>query len=244
MEAGDEGQEEPAGKPERERLLPRLAHAATAPDSYGLVLVLIFITYAVSVALTAHWAATLVLAVQIATVWVALRASRARRQVRRFTDVVLVLAAVTAVVVLIAPTSERGDGFLSIASGILYFVAPFSIVRHLVLRRVIDLETVLGAIAAYLLAGMFFAFLYRAVGQLQHAPFFGPQGHGTLSQDLFFSFTTLTTTGYGNLVPSGNPGQTMAVTEMLVGQLFLVTAVGKVISSWDPRAHGRGALRD
>lgn len=244
MEAGGEGQEEPAGKVEHERLLRRLAHAATAPDSYGLVLVLIVVSYTVSVTLTEQWAATLVVAVQIATVWVALRASRARRQVRRFTDVVLVLAAITAIVVLITPTSQRSDSILSIASGLLYLLAPFSIVRHLVLRRVIDLETVLGAIAAYLLAGMFFAFFYRSLGQIQHTPFFGPQGHGTLSQDLFFSFTTLTTTGYGNLVPSGNPGQTIAVLEMLVGQLFLVTAVGKVISSWDPRAHGRGALRE
>jgi Ion channel len=56
-------------------------------------------------------------------------------------------------------------------------------------------------------------------------------------------FTTLTTTGYGNLVPAGNPGQTFAVLEMLIGQLFLVTAVGKVVSAWRPR-EGRGGLRE
>ena len=49
-------------------------------------------------------------------------------------------------------------------SGLLYLVAPFSIVRHLVLRPVVDRETVLGSIAAYVLVGMFFAFLYRALG--------------------------------------------------------------------------------
>ena len=46
---------------------------------------------------------------------------------------------------------------------------------------------------------------------------------------------TLTTTGYGNLVPAGNPGQSMAVLEALVGQLFLVTAVGKIVTAWRPR---------
>ena len=75
-----------------------------------------------------------------------------------------------------------------------------------------------------------------------HLPFFGSQGRGTLSQDLFFSFTTLTTTGYGNLVPAGNPGQTLAVLEMLIGQLFLVTAVAKVVNAWRP-GQGRGGLR-
>jgi hypothetical protein len=43
-------------------------------------------------------------------------------------------------------------------------------------------------------------------------------------------------------VPAGNPGQTFAVLEMLMGQLFLVTAVGKVVSAWRPR-QGRGGLR-
>ena len=52
-----------------------------------------------------------------------------------------------------------------------------------------------------------------------------------MSQDLFFSFVTLTTTGYGNLVPTGNPGQSLAVLEAPLGQLFLVTAVGKLVSA-------------
>jgi hypothetical protein len=36
-------------------------------------------------------------------------------------------------------------------------------------------------------------------------------------------------------VPSGNPGQSLAVLEALMGQLFLVTAVGKLVSAWRPR---------
>jgi Ion channel len=52
---------------------------------------------------------------------------------------------------------------------------------------------------------------------------------------LVLSFVTLTTTGYGNLVPAGNPGQSLAVLEALMGQLFLVTAVGKLVSAWRPR---------
>ena len=111
--------------------------------------------------------------------------------------------------------------------------------RHLILRREIDTETLLGAIAAYLLIGMFFAFAYKAAGEFGSVPFFGSAGPGTLSQDLFFSFVTMTTVGYGNLVPAANPGQTFAVLEALVGQLFLVVAVGKIISSLQPRRGGR-----
>jgi hypothetical protein len=129
-------------------------------------------------------------------------------------------------------------------SGALNRAARGAYVRNLLRWRTIDAETVMGAIAAYLMTGMFFAFLYRAVGIVQtHPPFFGPQGPGTFSQDLFFSFTTLTTTGYGDLTPAGNPGQSFAVLEMLIGQLFLITAVGKVVSSWRP-GQGHGGLRE
>ncbi len=121
---------------------------------------------------------------------------------------------------------------MALVSALLYLGAPFSIIRHLVLRPTIDRETVLGAIAAYLMIGMFFAFSYRTLGSIQEGAFFGASGDGTFAQDLFFSFTTLTTTGYGNLIPAGNPGQSFAVLEMLVGQLFLVTAVAKAVSAW------------
>ena len=217
--------------------------AFSSPDSYGLVVLLILITYGLSAALTASWAASLVLAVQMATVWVALRASRARPAVRALANVALAAAALAAVANLLFKDQIHGGIVAAWVSCLLYLIAPVSISRHLVVRRTVDSETVLGAIAAYLMAGMFFAFLYHSLGLSQmQPPFFGSQGRGTLSQDLFFSFTTLTTTGYGNLVPAGNPGQTSAVLEMLIGQLFLVTAVAKVVSAWRP-GQGRGGLR-
>ncbi len=222
----------------------RLIKAFSSPDSYGLVVLLILVTYGLSAALSASWAASLVLAVQIATVWVALRASRARRSVRALANLALAAAALAAAANIFFHHQVHGATVASWVSCLLYLIAPVSIGRHLVVRRPVDSETVLGAIAAYLMAGMFFAFLYHALGLSQtQPPFFGSQGPGTLPQDLFFSFTTLTTTGYGNLVPAGNPGQTFAVLEMLIGQLFLVTAVAKVVSAWRP-GQGRGGLRE
>jgi Ion channel len=156
-------------------------------------------------------------------------------------DIVLCLAAVVAVASLFFhdPGDQRG-GIFTVCC-LLYFIAPFSIVRHLILRAEINTETLLGAIAAYLLIGMFFAFAYKAAGEFGSVPFFGPAGKGTLSQDLFFSFVTITTVGYGNLVPAANPGQTFAVAEAVAGQLFLVVAVGKIISSMPSRGGRSGS---
>jgi Ion channel len=212
----------------------RLLQAFSSPDSYGLVLLLILITYALSATMTAPWAVSLVLFVQIATIWVTLQAAQARRRLRQATTAILVVSAAVGVLNLFVSRGSAGDGVMAVVSGLLYVAAPGVIVRHLVLRRTVDTQTVLGAIAAYLMVGMAFAFAYRALGAWQAGPFFGSQGEGSFSQDLFFSFTTLTTTGYGNLVPAANPGQTLAVMEMLTGQLFLVTAVAKVVSSWRP----------
>ena len=180
---------------------------------------------------------SLVLFVQIATIWVTLQASQARRRIREVTAAILVISAAIGILNLFLAREPTGEGGMALVSGLLYVAAPVIIVRHLVLRRTVDTQTVLGAIAAYLMIGMSFAFAYRALGGAS-GPILWAAGGGSFSQDLFFSFTTLTTTGYGNLVPATNPGQTLAVGEMVIGQLFLVTAVAKVVSTWRP---GRGS---
>jgi Ion channel len=219
----------------------RLGRSFVSADSYGLVLLLVVVTYVVSVSVTATWAVSIVLTVQLATVWLTLRTSHARRVVRLVADIVLCLAAVVAVVSLFVHKPGDQLGGIFTVCGLLYLIAPFSIVRYLMVRRAIDTETLLGAIAAYLLIGMFFAFAYKAAGEFGSVPFFGSAGPGSLSQDLFFSFVTMTTVGYGNLVPAANPGQTFAVLEAVIGQLFLVVAVGKIISGLPGRGERSGS---
>jgi Ion channel len=226
----------PEERPERSRPRRprRLIEAFYSPNSYGLVLLLILLTYGVSVTFSEGRAVSIVVAVQIATIWVVLRASEAGRRLQIIAGVFAVLSALAVILNLFIPDQVENRGLMAVVSGLLYLGAPFSIIRHLVLRRTVDRETVLGAVSAYLMIGMFFAFAYRALGDIQAGPFFGTSD-GTFPQDLFFSFTTLTTTGYGNLIPAGNPGQSFAVLEMLIGQLFLVTAVAKAVSAWQPR---------
>jgi len=217
------------------RALRRLLRSFSSTNSYGLVLLMIVVIYVLAASLSGRWAATILLFTQIATVWQALRISQARRVFRLVATGLFVLATIAAVANLFGGKNSDFVAAAFLASTVLYVVAPFSIVRHIGYRPTVDQETMLGALAAYLLIGMAFAFAYRLIGAVQASPFFGAGGDGTVSQDLFFSFVTLTTTGYGNLVPAGNPGQSLAVLEALTGQLFLVTAVAKVVSAWRPR---------
>ena len=57
----------------------RLGRSFVSADSYGLVLLLVVVTYVVSVSVTQTWAGSVVLTVQLATVWLTLRTSQARR---------------------------------------------------------------------------------------------------------------------------------------------------------------------
>jgi len=117
----------------------------------------------------------------------------------------------------------------------LYALAPGVILRHVFTRRVVDGQTFLAAMCAYALIGMLFAFLYRAVGAYTGAEFFGTTGPNTMPNYLFFSFITVTTTGYGNLVPAGTLGQSLAVLEALAGQFFIAAVVAKIVTAWRPR---------
>jgi hypothetical protein len=204
---------------------------------FGGVLLGLVISYVLGVTLHGRLGTSLVLVVQIGTVALALRVAHAHNVVRAFAAGAMGLAAVAAVLSLTSGGAGV-QGVAFIAASLLYLVAPVSLLRWIVRRGEVDRQTFLAAVAAYIMIGMLFAFVFRTIGFLQAGPFFGANGDGTTAQTLFFSFTTLTTTGYGNLVPAVNPGQAFAVFEMLVGQLFLVTAVAKVITAWKPAGWG------
>ncbi len=200
---------------------------------YGMVLLLIVSTYVLAIFAEHRWTVTVLLAVQTVTVWQSLRVAHARPGLRLAGAIVFVLALAAAVLSLLRVGPLTAIAFS--AASALYLLAPFAIVRDLGRRDQVDLQTMLGALAAYLLIGMAFGFAYECLAQLQSGPLFGERGDPPLAEALFFSFVTVTTTGYGDLVPAGNPAQTIAVFEALTGQLFLVTAVAKVVENWRPR---------
>jgi len=221
-----------------DRATGRSALRVPTGRGYRFLLMLIVVTYLLALLAEARWVATVLLFVQTGTVWQALRISGARTVLRVAAAGVFALALTAAAGnVFAGGTVLTGLAFLT-ASG-LYFLAPISIVRDLAFRRGVDHEMMSGALAAYLLIGMAFGFAYACLGALQPGPLFGEAGDPDLGQALFFSFVTMTTTGYGDMVPVANPAQSIAVLEALAGQLFLVTAVAKVVENWRPRAWQR-----
>jgi hypothetical protein len=201
--------------------------------SFGIVLLLLVLSYVGSVSLGFSKAASVVVAIQLVTVWFALHVAGARRTVRYTAFVLMAYAAVAGV--WGAFVDAEGPWWVYLASGLLYLIAPFAIIRNVARRPRVDQEGIVGAICAYIFIGMAFAFLFRTVALAQGGAFFGTNGDGSMAETLFFSFTTLTTVGYGNLVPAANPGQSLAVIEMVLGPLFLIMALGKIVAAWQPK---------
>jgi hypothetical protein len=88
------------------------------------------------------------------------------------------------------------------------------------------------AVMFALLVGLFFAFLFGFTAALGLGPFFSSTGRATLADYLYFSFCTLSTLGYGDLVPRSDLGRMLAVTEALFGQMYLVTVVALLVSNF------------
>jgi len=131
--------------------------------------------------------------------------------------------------------SGRPDKALPlILAAVLVTLAPIALVRGMVKEmRVygVTAEIVMGAIAVYLLFGLFFAFAVGAVAAIDPAPYFGTRGDGNSSEDLYFSYVTLATLGYGDFTPATPIGRSLAMLEGVLGQLYLVTIVSLLITN-------------
>lgn len=202
-------------------------------DSYGMVLVLIILDYvAISTLTDNKWGTILIVLLLSGTVLFTLRTSHATR-IWQLLAAIYLLA--STLVTLVSAATEQGKGFsqfMSIVGGLLLIVTPFVILRRISTHTVVTNETVLGAVCVYLLLGFSFAFIYTAIGFYGSMPFFEGQVQATPTNYLFFSYTTLTTVGYGNLVPAGSVGQTFAMLEALSGQIYLVIVVARLVSLW------------
>lgn len=102
---------------------------------------------------------------------------------------------------------------------------------RLLRERGVTVEAVAGALAVYLLLGILFAFSIGFAAKAGSGPYFAQGFDGTESQHVYFSFTSMTTTGYGDLSPATRAGRALSVLEMLIGQIYLVTVISLLVGN-------------
>jgi hypothetical protein len=206
---------------------------------YGLVLLLILCSLVFQLAASDQdWARLVVVALQGATLVLALYASQARRSIARLATVVVALAVLGSAAALIG-FGEFGATGGRIVSVLLIALAPLAIatgvVRGVRTEGAVTLHTMFGVLCIYLLIGMLFSYAYALVGDAQSEPFFGSGIAPDISDYLYFSFATMTTVGYGDLAAATDLGRSVAITEALTGQIYLVTVVAVIVGSLSRR---------
>jgi hypothetical protein len=216
--------------------LERLIQTIRSIDRYGLVLMLLVVSYLADAAFNSSAAGRVVIvALQGTTLALVLQTSGVRRLWTGLAWLYLAVSVLLAIVEEIIPTTVFATNrIVPAAGGVLLFIAPFVILRRIVHHTQVSAQTILGAVAVYLFIGECFAYLFQFIGILR-APFFTTLAAPRLTDYLFFSFTTMTTVGYGNLVPAGEVGQAFAMLEALTGQIYLVVVVARLVSIWAPR---------
>jgi hypothetical protein len=136
------------------------------------------------------------------------------------------------------------DGFagldmtvLSPALGIVYWaLTGILIIRRIVLKTErITADTINGAICVYLLLGLGWSHAYALLDAIEPGSFttsaesVATAGHA-FEGFIGYSFVTLTTLGYGNVVPLTPRGESLAIAEAITGQLYVAVLLARFVA--------------
>lgn len=214
-------------------------------DSYGLVFLLAVLTI-LATALLGEWRwGRLLMAVLLgATFLLAFVASRPHDR-RRGAGVTVALVLVAVAVVAAAADAGAPGQLVDLAVAAVFVVgASVAIAAHVRAHTAITMRTVMAALCVYLFLGLLFAVLYTAIDLLDDGAYFVQTSTADGVDFVYFSFTTQSTVGYGDLTPATDLGRMLAITQALLGQAYLVTVVAALVSNLGrgrpaPTGHGR-----
>jgi hypothetical protein len=164
---------------------------------------------------------------------------------RSHTLVALAMAALTGLALEGLDTLGLGQTIPSAGRAIFACAMITWAVVHLLRRtfsaQVVRTSNLHAAAAIYLLLGFAFANAYQILHVLQPGAFHFPEGTGAGENVFFyFSFITLATVGYGDVVPVSGTARMLAVTEALAGQVYLVVSLSRLVGLYVAHRTSRG----
>ena len=127
---------------------------------------------------------------------------------------------------------------ISIAFGAAFYATSTLYLFAYVFRReVMTADKLYGAAAAYLMLGVLWAHFYGLVQYFIPGAFSaGAKEHLSAIDSIYFSFTVLTSTGFGDIVPRVPIAQSLTVAEEIVGVLFIAILVARLAGIYPPRS--------
>jgi len=144
--------------------------------------------------------------------------------------------------------SRPGTAAEDLWKALLLLLAAVMVVRRVLARPTVTIQSIYGALSAYMITGLMFASIFAALNQLGTSDFFASSQPANTQTFQYFSFTTLTTLGYGDFTAAASGGRAIAVLEALTGQVFLATLVARLVSAYrgpdPPEPSGRRLPED
>jgi uncharacterized membrane protein len=204
-------------------------------DSYGLLLALLGVLY-LTIAIVNHeslWGRFFVSVLLGAVLLLAFHTSHVRARGLTI-GVALVVIADTGNLVQALLNRHGSDGSTYIMF-LLVMIAPIVILNRIIRHETVTMETILGAICVYVLIAIAFAGIYAGVNDAEPTGFFAQQIVPNNVDFLYFSFVTITTVGYGDLTAGTSTGRVLVTFEALMGQIFLVTLVARLVGMYGLR---------
>jgi hypothetical protein len=210
------------------------------PRGYGLVLLAIVLAILIaSVGQNGALTQSVSLILIGAALLLALRAADVHPRTQRVA-VVLVVAALLVALLSSLPVVTFVPASLVLVIGAALIAATSVVLAQRLLQNPeVTRQAILGALCVYLLIGLFFSFAFTAIAVISGTPFFVQTPEASTADYLYFSFITLATVGYGDLVARSNVGRMFSATEGLTGQLYLVTVVALLVSNLNRTGRNR-----
>jgi hypothetical protein len=129
---------------------------------------------------------------------------------------------------------DRATGTIVLLSSLLVLASPIAIGWRLLHHTRVTTQTVLGALCIYILIGLVFSNGDYGLQLVAGRSFFAQPGHHGPADFAYFSYITMATVGYGDLTPATGLPRTSAVLEALLGQIFLVVLVARLVGMYTP----------
>ena len=167
----------------------------------------------------------------------------ANRLLRGLVSATLVPAVTLGILVELLVLPQKPWGFLVWAGYTIGFsIVGCAMTNHLMRERRVTFDTIASALATYLLFGLVWALFYVFFEHVDPDAFKGQIGLGApgekseLKAMLYYSFTTLTTLGYGDIIPVNPFVRSLAVLEAAFGQIYMAILVARLVGIYTARA--------